>query len=91
MKQSNVIRVAVNPSNLIQPVKINDRVFSKNLISQQNYQSNDIFDQINLEKTEINSFVKTQAKPTQEVYQDRSFIKSLIPKTRVYSFSSCKY
>lgn len=88
MKQSNVIRVAVNPSNLVQPVKINDRVFKKNIITQSNNFSKDIFEQINQEKIEINSFVKTQVKSTNEVYQDRSYIKSLIPKNRVYNFSS---
>ena len=91
MKQTNVIRVAVNPSNLIQPVKINDRVFKKNINSQSNNFTNyDIINQIYEENKDLKTLLKTQVKSTNEIYQDKSFIKSLIPKTRVYSFSSCK-
>ena len=85
MKQANVIRVAVNPSNLTQPVKINDRVFKRKLHIQSKDNNKDMLSLVRQENSEIQSFFKRPISCTKDVYHDKSFIKSFIPKNRVYS------
>ena len=89
MKQANVIRVAVNPSNLILPVKINDKVFKKNLHNQPSGEKNDVMAIIREEEAEMkrffqNSTLSMSSLMSDSAFKDRSFIKSLVPRNRIY-------
>ena len=89
MRQTNIIYVAVNPSNLIQPVKINDKVFKKKEIYSKNYDyENDLFSSIRKEENDIINFHKKTSVSVslKEPYYDNSFIKSIVPKTRLYLY-----
>ena len=89
MRQANIIAVAVNPSNLIQPVKINDKVFKQKEIYSKNFDSkNDLLTSIRKEEDDIIKLHKSSASVSfKETYYDNSFIKSFIPKTRLYLYN----
>ena len=83
MKQANIIKVAVNPSNLIQQVRINDKMFKmKNDV----IFKEDLFAKINNDGKDIKDFYENTNYNyfKNEYYEDKSFIKSLIPKNRLY-------
>lgn len=90
IRSPNEIRVAVNPSNLIRPVKINDRVFRKEWHLSEKEEVLDVFSFIKQEEEEIKRFLEKSAMKMSSLQEennrrDFSYIKSLVPKQRVFS------